>query len=130
VFKQSRLRGASSSYLASIVAADGKIVIASQSGIVVVLKPGGEQELLSANNLDEDIFATPAIDRNRIFIRTVGALYCFGVLDDKRVTAQQERVVGGRCQSIESEGARIRLGGFEVSWMCARRRGANERAST
>ena len=56
---------------------------------------GREQELLRANNLDEDIFATPAIGRNRIFIRTVGALYSFGVLDDKRVTAQQERVVGG-----------------------------------
>jgi outer membrane protein assembly factor BamB len=88
VFKQSRLRGVPGSYLASIVAADGKIFIASQSGIVAVLNAGGDQELLSANNLDEDIFATPAIDRNRIFIRTVGALYCFGVLDDKRVTAQ------------------------------------------
>lgn len=91
VFKQSRLRGVPGSYLASIVAADGKIFIASQSGIVAVLKAGGDQELLSANNLDEDIFATPAIDRNRIFIRTVGALYCFGVLDDKRVTAQLRR---------------------------------------
>ena len=88
VFKQSRLRGAPGSYLASIVAADGKIFVASQSGVVAVLKAGGEQELLSANNLDEDIFATPAIGRSRIFIRTVGALYCFGVLDDKRVTAR------------------------------------------
>ena len=78
VFKQSRLRGASGSYLASIVAADNKIFIASQSGIVAVLRAGGEQELLSANNLDEDIFATPAIDKDRIFIRTVAALYCFG----------------------------------------------------
>jgi outer membrane protein assembly factor BamB len=78
LFKQSRLRGASGSYLASIVAGDGKIFIASQSGIVAVLKAGEEQELLSANNLDEDIFATPAIDDQRIFIRTVSALYCFG----------------------------------------------------
>jgi outer membrane protein assembly factor BamB len=78
VFKQGRLRGAPGSYLASIVAADGKIFVASQSGIVAVLKAGGDQELLSANNLDEDIFATPAIDDKRIFIRTVSALYCFG----------------------------------------------------
>lgn len=78
VFKQGRLRGAPGSYLASIVAADGKIFIASQSGVVAVLKAGGDQELLSANNLDEDIFATPMIDKNRIFIRTVAALYCFG----------------------------------------------------
>jgi len=78
VFKQGRLRSVPGSYLASIVAADGKIFIASQSGVVAVLKAGGDQELLSANNLDEDIFATPAIDRDRIFIRTVAALYCFG----------------------------------------------------
>jgi outer membrane protein assembly factor BamB len=80
VFKQGRLRGAPGSYLASIVAADGKIFVASQSGVVSVLKAGGDQELLSVNNLEEDIFATPAIDRNRIFIRTVSALYCFGTV--------------------------------------------------
>ncbi len=78
VFKQGRLRGVPGSYLASIVAADGKIFVASQSGVVAVLKAGGDQELLSTNNLDEDIFATPAIDAKRIFIRTVSALYCFG----------------------------------------------------
>jgi outer membrane protein assembly factor BamB len=81
VFKQGRLRGAPGSYLASIVAADGKIFIASQSGIVVVLKAGREQEVLSVNNLDEDTFATPAIGGRHIFIRTVAALYCFGVSD-------------------------------------------------
>ena len=79
IFKQGRVRGASGSYLASIVAADGKIFLASQSGIVAVLKAGGEQELLRINNLDESIFATPAIDDKRIFIRTVSALYCFGM---------------------------------------------------
>jgi outer membrane protein assembly factor BamB len=78
VFRQNRLRGVPGSYLASIVAADGKIFIASQSGVVAVLKAGGDQKLLSANNLDEDIYATPAIDAHRIFIRTVSALYCFG----------------------------------------------------
>jgi outer membrane protein assembly factor BamB len=81
VFKQGRLRGLPGSYLASIVAADGKVFIASQSGVVAVLRAGGDQELLSANNLDEDIFATPAIDKDRIFVRTVAALYCFGILN-------------------------------------------------
>lgn len=78
VFKQGRLRGAPGSYLASIVAADGKIFIASQSGAVVVLRAGREQEVLSVNNLDEDVFATPAVETKRILIRTVSALYCFG----------------------------------------------------
>jgi len=42
-FKQTRLRGVADRYFASPVAADGKIFIASQSGIVSVLKAGGEQ---------------------------------------------------------------------------------------
>jgi len=29
------------------------------------------------NNLDEDIFATPAILDGRIYVRTRAALYCF-----------------------------------------------------
>lgn len=78
VFKQARLRGASDRYFASPVAADGKIYIAANSGVVAVLKAGGDQELLAANKLGEDIFATPAIADGRIYVRTVSFLYCFG----------------------------------------------------
>lgn len=79
VLKQARLRGAVDSYYASPVAADGKIYIASRSGIVAVLKAGGDQEVLSLNKLDEEIYATPAIVGNRIYIRTANTLYCFGL---------------------------------------------------
>ncbi len=68
LFKQARLRGVSDKYFASLVAADGKIYIAGNSGVVSVLKAGGDQELLAANNLDEDIFATPAIADGRIYV--------------------------------------------------------------
>ena len=78
VLKQARLRNVSDKYFASPVAADGKVYIAANSGVVSVLKAGGDQELLAANNLDEDIHSTPAIADGRIFIRTVAALYCFG----------------------------------------------------
>jgi outer membrane protein assembly factor BamB len=78
VLKQARLRNVSDKYFASPVAADGKEYIAANSGVVSVLKAGGDQELLAANNLDEDIHSTPAIADGRIFIRTVAALYCFG----------------------------------------------------
>jgi hypothetical protein len=77
-FKQARLRGVSDNYFASPVAADGKILIASHSGVVAVLKAGPDQEILAANRLDEEIFATPAIVGGRIYVRTVSALYCFG----------------------------------------------------
>jgi outer membrane protein assembly factor BamB len=43
-----------------------------------VLKAGSDQELLAANKLDEDIFATPAIADGRIYLRTISALYAFG----------------------------------------------------
>ncbi len=78
VFKQARLRSVSDKYFASPVASDGKVYFASQSGVVAVLKAGGDQELLAANNLDEDIYATPAIEDGRIYVRTVSSLYCFG----------------------------------------------------
>ena len=78
VFKQARLRSVSDKYYASPVAADGKVYLASQSGVVAVLKAGGDQELLAANKIDEDIYSTPAIEDGRIYIRTVANLYCFG----------------------------------------------------
>jgi outer membrane protein assembly factor BamB len=75
---QDRVRGLSDNYYASLVAADGKIFLASHTGVVAVLSAGGQQELLAANPLEEEIFATPAIAGGRLYVRTVSALYCFG----------------------------------------------------
>ena len=76
---QRRLRGESSNYYASPVAGDGKVFIASHKGIVAVLNAGREQVLRSANALNEEIFATPAIADGKLYVRTVSALYCFGL---------------------------------------------------
>ncbi len=78
VLKQGRLRGVADRYFASPVAADNKIFIVSQAGVVTVLKPGGGQEILAVNELDDECYATPAIADGRIYIRTRSALYCFG----------------------------------------------------
>ena len=78
VRKQGRLRGAIDNYFASPVAGDGKVYIVSRSGTVVVLKAGGEQEVLSVGELDDEVYATPALAGGRIYLRTRGALYCFG----------------------------------------------------
>ncbi len=78
VKKQGRLRGAIDNYFASPVAGDGKVYVVSRSGIVVVLKAGGEQEILSVGELDDEVYATPAIAGRRLYLRTRGALYCFG----------------------------------------------------
>lgn len=64
-------------YYSSPVAADGKIILASESGAVTVLKAQPQWEVLAVNNLAEDCFATPAISGNAIYIRTRGTLYGF-----------------------------------------------------
>jgi outer membrane protein assembly factor BamB len=78
MLRQDRVRGVSDEYYASPVAGDGKIFLASHKGVVTVLRAGGQQEVLAANALDEEIFATPAIADGRLYVRTVSAIYCFG----------------------------------------------------
>jgi len=79
MLRQDRVRGQSDNYYASPVAGDGKIFLTSHNGVVAVLRAGGEQELLAANALNEEVFATPALAGGRLYVRTVSALYCFGI---------------------------------------------------
>jgi outer membrane protein assembly factor BamB len=78
-FKQGRLRGAIDKYYASPVAADGKVFVIGLSGVLTILKAGPEQEILSVNELDDESYATPAIADGRLYVRTRGTLYCFGL---------------------------------------------------
>ena len=77
VLKQGRTPDALEEYYASPVAADGKIFVISASGKVTVLKAGAQWEILSMNDLDEEVWATPAIAGNNLYIRTRSALYSF-----------------------------------------------------
>jgi outer membrane protein assembly factor BamB len=76
---QGRLKGAIDSYYASPVAADGKIFMLSETGKIAVLAPGGALEPVVVNDLKDDIYATPAISGGRMYVRTRGWLYCFGL---------------------------------------------------
>ena len=78
VFKQGRVRGAADRYFSSPVAADGKVFLVSETGIVTVIKAGADQEILAVNELDDECYATPAIADGRIYIRTRSTLFCFG----------------------------------------------------
>jgi hypothetical protein len=42
------------------------------------LKANGDWEVITVNELDDEVFATPAIADGRIYIRTRSALYSFG----------------------------------------------------
>jgi outer membrane protein assembly factor BamB len=59
-----------SNYYASPIAGDGKIYVAGENGVVVVLKNSGDYEVLAKNDMDESIIATPAIADGSLFIRT------------------------------------------------------------
>jgi outer membrane protein assembly factor BamB len=78
VLKQGRLHGAIDKYFASPVAADDKVFVIGQGGQVSVLKAAGEWEVLKVNELDDEVYATPAIADGRLYIRTRSALYAFG----------------------------------------------------
>jgi outer membrane protein assembly factor BamB len=70
--------GAPGYYYSSPVAADNKIYIASQEGVVVVLEDGEQLKVLATNKLDGAILATPALADENIYVRTENHLYAFG----------------------------------------------------
>ena len=59
------------------VAGDGKVYIVSQTGVVVVLDALHDDAILSTGEMDDEVYATPAIADGHVYIRTRGALYAF-----------------------------------------------------
>ena len=76
--RQGRLHNAIGKYWASPVGGDAKAYFASGDGKVAVVRADANWEVLAVNDLGEDIHATPAIARDRLYIRTRSTLYCFG----------------------------------------------------
>lgn len=72
-------RVGSGSYFASPVGGDGKIYLAGENGIVLVLKNSADFEELARNDVGESIIATPAIADGGLFIRTRTQLMCFSI---------------------------------------------------
>jgi len=65
-------------FFASPVAGDGKIYMVSETGDTFVLRAGRTPELLSKNELDERMLASPAISSGHLFLRSDGTLFCIG----------------------------------------------------
>jgi outer membrane protein assembly factor BamB len=78
LLKQGRLTGAPGPVFASPIAADGNIYFSTEPGAVVIVAPGGELTVRQVNDLNEEIYATPAVSDGRIYVRTTQALYAFG----------------------------------------------------
>lgn len=79
VVKQGRLKGAIDKYFASPVGADGKVFLISQDGTASVVTAKGDWEILAVNALGDEVFATPAVADGRLYVRTRGTMYAFGL---------------------------------------------------
>ncbi len=63
---------------ASPVIADGNLYISDDDGMTFVLEAGPEFKVVAQNNLKEACYASPAISRGQIFLRTMNHLWCIG----------------------------------------------------
>ncbi|MYC82613.1 MAG: PQQ-binding-like beta-propeller repeat protein [Acidobacteria bacterium] len=68
-----------SRYFSSPVAGDGKIYLLSERGELSVISAEPQWRQLSQADFQEEAYATPAISGGRIYLRTAGHLYCFGL---------------------------------------------------
>ena len=78
LLRESRLPDYLDNIYASAVAANGNIYVSTEQGKVSVFTAGVEWKHLATNDLAEEIYATPAIVDDMLYVRTSKALYCFG----------------------------------------------------
>ncbi len=78
LLKRERLPGPGN-YYSSPVAGDGKIYLLSERGRLTVVSAVRDWQVLASSDFQEDGYATPALADGRIYLRTAGHLYCFGL---------------------------------------------------
>jgi outer membrane protein assembly factor BamB len=66
-------------YYASPAGGDGKVYLLSQRGTLSVVSAADQWQVLHSAEFGEECFATPALLDGRIYLRTSGHLYCFGL---------------------------------------------------
>jgi outer membrane protein assembly factor BamB len=76
LYQEERL-GALGDYYASPVAANGKICMVSQPGVLVILEASDTLVVLARNPMGEEVLATPAIVDDTLYVRTATRLYAF-----------------------------------------------------
>jgi outer membrane protein assembly factor BamB len=65
-------------FTASPVFSHGKIYVGDEAGTTHVIEASDEFKSLAKNSLQEEQYATPTIVGGRIYLRTIGHLYCLG----------------------------------------------------
>ncbi len=67
------------SFKASPVGAEGKLYLASESGVVSIIKMGEQFEVLASNTLADQMFvASPVVAEGELFLRSKTHLFCIG----------------------------------------------------
>ena len=69
--------GASGQYSASPVLANDHLYLASEPGVISVVKADDEMKIVDQQKLGEKIFVSPALDANTIYIRSTKHLWAF-----------------------------------------------------
>jgi hypothetical protein len=62
----------------SIVAGADRIYVSDDLGTTYVLRNGGAGEVLAKNSIGEELYSTPAIAHQCLFVRGVKHLFCIG----------------------------------------------------
>lgn len=75
---QERVPHRSFGFSASPVAADGKIYLAGEDGLVFVLQAGTQLKLLATNSVGEPLMATPALSDGTLYLRGSRHLFAVG----------------------------------------------------
>ncbi|MDA1052714.1 MAG: PQQ-binding-like beta-propeller repeat protein [Planctomycetota bacterium] len=75
IFPRQRLNTGGGRFYASPWAYDGKIFLLNEDGNTWVVEDGPEFKVLRKNSLEDNAWATPAIARGSLFIRTFTGLY-------------------------------------------------------
>ena len=70
--------GAGGQYYASPIAAGDHVYFASAEGLISVVRPGENLQVVARNDLGEALFATPAAVNGRLYVRTLSRLWAFG----------------------------------------------------
>jgi outer membrane protein assembly factor BamB len=64
-------------YYSSPVLGNGHVYFASEQGTITVMRAAGDGEIVAVNRLGDEIYATPAMEGRRLFVRTRESLFCF-----------------------------------------------------
>ncbi len=63
---------------ASLVSAGGLVYFLADDGEMTVVRPGKQFDVVATNPLGENCYASPAISRGQIFLRSESHLFCIG----------------------------------------------------